>query len=46
MYILGPFSMVSKQLKFMIILVDYFTKWVEAKAITKNIATNIYKFFK
>ena len=31
---MGPFPLGKKQLKFLIIAVDYFTKWVEVEPIT------------
>jgi len=31
--IMRPFSIVLQQLKFLIVGVDYFTKWVEAEAL-------------
>ena len=37
--IIGPFPIVMRQLKFLIVDIDYFTKWVEAEAqatITKK----------
>lgn len=46
MDILGPFSQVPCQLKFLIMEIDCFTKWIEVDAMTKIIAENILKFFK
>ena len=31
--IIGPFPIAIRQLKFLVIDIDYFTKWVEAKAL-------------
>ena len=31
---MGPFPLEKKQLKFLIVSVDYFTKWVEVEPIT------------
>lgn len=31
--ILGLFSMTTEQRKFLIVAIDYFTKWVEAKSL-------------
>ncbi|RDY09298.1 Retrovirus-related Pol polyprotein, partial [Mucuna pruriens] len=31
--ILGPFPMAPRQIKFLIVVVDYFTKWVEAEPV-------------
>ena len=30
---MGPFPMVIQQLKFLVVGIDYFTKWVEAEAL-------------
>ncbi|KAK1366125.1 hypothetical protein POM88_041686 [Heracleum sosnowskyi] len=35
MDILGPFPMASAQRKFLIVAIDYFTKWIEAKPLAK-----------
>ena len=38
--IMGPFPIVIRQLKFLVVGIDYFTKWVEVEAmatITKKI---------
>ena len=32
--IIGPFHLGKKQLKFLIVAIDYFTKWVEAELVT------------
>ena len=45
MDILGPFPPTTGQWKFLIIAIDYFTKWVEAKPlaqITKNKAKSFF----
>ena len=31
---MGPFSLGKKQLRFLIVVIDYFTKWVEAEPVT------------
>ena len=31
--IMGPFPIAMRQLKFLIVGIDYFTKWVEAEAL-------------
>ena len=33
--ILGPFSMRTRQMKFLMIGIDYFTKWVEVEPLAK-----------
>ena len=35
MDILGPFPMASGQRKFLIVVIDYFTKWIKVKALAK-----------
>ena len=32
--IIGPFPLGKKQLKFLTVAIDYFTKWVEAEPVT------------
>ena len=32
--IIGPFSLGKKQIRFLIVAIDYFTKWVEAESVT------------
>ena len=32
--IMGPFPLVKKQLRILIVAIDYFTKWVEAEPVT------------
>ena len=44
MDILGPFPQTSGQRKFVLVAVDYFSKWVEAEAL-KSIKTNDVKGF-
>ncbi|CAL5202632.1 unnamed protein product [Lathyrus oleraceus] len=46
MDILGPFVTGSYQNKYLIVGVDYFTKWIEAEALAKITAQNILRFFK
>ena len=42
--IIGPFPTVVRQLKFLVIGIDYFTKWVEAEALATIIEKNIRSF--
>ena len=47
LYIMGPFPTVVRQLKFLVVGINYFTKWVEAKALAtiteKNIQTFVWR---
>lgn len=36
MNILGPFLKAPRQRKFLLVVVDYFTKWVEAKTLSNH----------
>ncbi|RDX98991.1 hypothetical protein CR513_18019, partial [Mucuna pruriens] len=42
--ILGPFPPAPGQVKFLIVAVDYFTKWVEAKPVTTITAERVKRF--
>ena len=42
--IMGPFPTVVRQLKFLVVGIDYFTKWVEAKALANITEKNIRNF--
>nr|KYP35921.1 hypothetical protein KK1_043008 [Cajanus cajan] len=44
MDILGPFPPANGQLKFLLVAIDYFTKWVEACLLAKITTKNIQKF--
>ncbi|GAU50817.1 hypothetical protein TSUD_410870, partial [Trifolium subterraneum] len=46
MDILGPFPTAVRQAKYLIVAVDYFTKWIEAEHLAKISASNILRFFK
>ncbi|GAU50523.1 hypothetical protein TSUD_177730 [Trifolium subterraneum] len=46
MDILGPFPTAARQVKYLIVAVDYFTKWIEAEPLAKISAPNILRFFK
>ena len=43
--ILGPFPVGTGQLKFLIVAVDYFTKWVEAEAVARISAEKVRRFY-
>ena len=44
---MGPFPIVIRQLKFLVVNIDYFTKWVEFKALAtitkKNVRTFVWR---
>ena len=42
--IMGPFPIEVRQLKFQVVGIDYFTKWVEVKALTTIIEKNVRSF--
>ncbi|XP_019457605.1 PREDICTED: uncharacterized protein LOC109357992 [Lupinus angustifolius] len=44
MDILGPFPQTTGQMKFLIVAIDYFTKWIEAEALATITSANIQKF--
>jgi len=44
MDILDPFSPGKGQVKFLIVAVDYFTKWIEAKSLTTIMAQQVQQF--
>jgi len=44
MDILGPFSPDKRQVKFLIVAVDYFTKWIKAKPLTTITAQQVKQF--
>ena len=41
---MGPFPIVLRQLKFLIVGIDYFTKWVEAEALATITEKNMRSF--
>ena len=44
LHIMGPFPTVVRQLKFLVVGIDYFTKWVEAEALANITEKNIRNF--
>ena len=42
--IMGPFPTAIRQLKFLVVGIDYFTKWVEAEALATIMEKNIRSF--
>ena len=42
---MGPFLIEVRQLKFLVVGIDYFTKWVEAEALAIIMEKNILSFF-
>ena len=42
--IIGPFPIGVRQLKFLVVGIDYFTKWVEAEALANITEKNIRSF--
>ena len=41
---LGPFSMGTRQMKFLVVGIDYFTNWVEAELLAKITQQNVKNF--
>jgi len=44
MDILDPFPLAKGQVKFLIVAIDYFTKWIEAELIATIIARQVQNF--
>ena len=42
--VMSPFPIAMKQLKFLIVGIDYFTKWVEVKALATITKKNMRSF--
>ena len=42
--IVGPFLIAVRQLKFLVVRIDYFTKWMEAEALATITENNIRSF--
>lgn len=45
MDILGPFPQASGQVKFLVVAIDYFTKWIKAEHLATITSAKIQKFF-
>ena len=41
---MGPFPIAMQQLKFLIVGIDYFTKWVEVEALATIMEKNVRSF--
>ena len=44
--LLGAFPKATGQLKYLVVAVDYSTKWIEAEPLAKITAKNVLRFFK
>jgi len=44
--LLGPFPKAAGQLKYLVVAIDYSTKWIEAEPLAKITAKNVLCFFK
>ncbi|KAK8933894.1 hypothetical protein KSP39_PZI015967 [Platanthera zijinensis] len=44
MDLIGPFQMASSQWRFILVMIDYFTKWIEAKALARTMAQIVKNF--
>jgi len=44
--LMGPFPKAFGQLKYLVVAIDYSTKWIEAEPIEKITAKNVLRFFK
>ena len=42
--ILGPFPLGTRQMKFLVVGIDYFTKWVEAETLENITQQNVNNF--
>lgn len=42
--VMGPLSQGKKQVKFLLVAIDYFTKWVEVKALSTIMEVRIQNF--
>ena len=41
---MGPFPLETKQVKFLVVRIDYFTKWVEVEPLAKITQQNVKNF--
>ena len=41
---MGPFPLGTRQMKFLVVGIDYFTKWVEAEPLVKITQQNVKNF--
>ena len=41
---MGPFPIATRQLKFLVVSIDYFIKWVEAEALATITEKNVRSF--
>ena len=41
---MGPFPLGTRQMKFLVVGIDYFTKWVEVEPLTKITQQNVKNF--
>ncbi|KAK8923848.1 hypothetical protein KSP39_PZI019755 [Platanthera zijinensis] len=44
MDLIGPFPQANRQRKFVLIMIDYFSKWIEAKALAKTTSQIVKNF--
>ena len=44
MDILGPLSKALRVVKYLLVVIDYFTKWIKARPLQENMANEVEKF--
>jgi len=44
MYILGPLPKATGAIKYLLVAIDYFTKWIEARPLREIKASEVEKF--
>jgi hypothetical protein len=44
--LLGPFPKAAGQLKYLVVAIEYSTKWIDAEPLAKITAKNVLRFFK